>query len=47
MATAVFTTCPHILAAILDFSEILFFSKLQQILLELVENMWFLPQIQK
>ena len=30
-----------ILAAILDFSKILFFAKLQQILLELVENMWF------
>ena len=28
-----------ILAAILDFSKILFFGKLQQILLELVENM--------
>ena len=31
-----------ILAAILDFSKILFFAKLQQILLELVENMCFL-----
>ena len=30
-----------ILAAILDFSKILFFAKLQQILLELVENMCF------
>ena len=30
-----------ILAAILDFSKILFFVKLQQILLELVENMCF------
>ena len=30
-----------ILAAILDFSKILFFTKLQQILLELVENMCF------
>ena len=29
------------LAAILDFSKILFFAKLQQILLELVENMFF------
>ena len=29
-----------ILAAILDFSKILFFAKLQQILLELVENMY-------
>ena len=28
-------------AAILDFSKILFFAKLQQILLELVENMCF------
>ena len=30
-----------ILAAILDFSKIIFFAKLQQILLELVENMCF------
>ena len=30
-----------ILAAILDFSKKLFFTKLQQILLELVENMCF------
>ena len=30
-----------ILAAILDFSKILFFAKLQQILLELVEDMCF------
>ena len=30
-----------ILAAILDFSKILFFAKLQGILLELVENMCF------
>ena len=30
-----------ILAAILDFSKILCFAKLQQILLELVENMCF------
>ena len=30
-----------ILAAILDFSKILFLAKLQQILLELVENMCF------
>ena len=30
------------LAAILDFSKNLFFAKLQQILLELVENMFFL-----
>ena len=30
-----------ILAAFLDFSKILFFAKLQQILLELVENMCF------
>ena len=29
------------LAAILDLSKILFFAKLQQILLELVENMCF------
>ena len=41
MATAVFTTCLPILAAILDFSKILFFAKRQQILLELVENMCF------
>ena len=39
MATAVFTTA--ILTAILDFSKILVFAKLQQILLELVENMCF------
>ena len=30
-----------ILAAILDVSKILFFAKLQQILMELVENMCF------
>ena len=30
-----------ILAAILDFSKSLFFAKLQQILLELVENLYF------
>ena len=30
-----------ILATILDFSKILFFTKLQQILLELLENMCF------
>ena len=34
-----------ILAAILDFSKILFYAKLQQILLEIVENMWLQPQI--
>ena len=31
-----------ILAAVLDFSKILFYAKLQQILLELLENMCFL-----
>ena len=36
---------PDILAAILDFSEILFFAKLQQFLLKLVENMCSQPQI--
>ena len=36
-----FHTMSAILAAILDFSKILFFAKLQQILLELVENMCF------
>ena len=41
MATAVFNNMPAILAAILDFSKIFFFAKLQQILLELVENMCF------
>ena len=30
-----------ILAAIMDFSKLFFFAKLQQILLELVENMCF------
>ena len=36
---------PAILAAILDFSKILFYAKLQQILLKLVENMCLQPQI--
>ena len=35
-----------ILAAILDFSKILFYAKLQQILLKLVENMCLQPQIE-
>ena len=34
-----------ILAAILDFSKILFHANLQQIILELVENMCLQPQI--
>ena len=34
-----------ILAAILDFSKILSFAKLQQLLLKLVENMCLQPQI--
>ena len=36
-----FNNMSAILAAILDFSKILFFAKLQQYLLELVENMCF------
>ena len=34
-----------ILVAILDFSKFLFYAKLQQILLKLVERMCFQPQI--
>ena len=41
MATAVFLNMSAILAAMLDFSKILFFAKLQQILLELVGNMCY------
>ena len=36
-----------ILAAFLDFSKFLFYAKLQQILLNLVENMCLQPQIGK
>ena len=41
MSAIRFHNMSAILAAFLDFSKILFFAKLQQILLELVENMCF------
>ena len=41
MANSRFHNMSAILAAILDCSKILFFAKLQHILLELVENMCF------
>ena len=44
MATS-FHNMSTIWATILDFSKILSYAKLQQILLKLVENMRFQPQI--
>ena len=40
-ASRSFHTMSTTLAAILDFSKILFLAKIQQILLELVENIYF------
>ena len=44
MATVV-SQQPAILAAFLDFSKKLFYAKLQQVSLKLIENMCFQPQI--
>ena len=46
MATVVSQHVHH-LGRHLGFSKVLFYAKLQQILLELVENMCFQPQIGK
>ena len=45
MATVVSQHVRHIMAAIFDFSKCLFYEKLQQILLKLVENICLQPQV--